>query len=39
MLTDQVKNTQVLVHFLAWKKSLAKSGVWVVQNNLCIAET
>ena len=35
----QSQNTHVEVHIFARQKSKVQSGVWIVQNNLHIAET
>ena len=37
MVSTQGQNTQV--NILAWQKSKTRSRVWIVQNNLHIAET
>ena len=40
LFTDnQSQNTHVEVHIFARQKSKAQSRVWIVQNNLHIAET
>ena len=36
---QQNQNTQVLANILAWQKSKARSRVWIVQNDVHIAET
>ena len=35
----QSQNTQVLITILAWQKSKTQSRVWIVQNDVHIAET
>ena len=36
---DKKIQNQVLVNILAWQKSKARSRVWIVQNDVHIAET
>ena len=38
-LGKQSQNTQALVTILAWQWSKAQSGLWIVQNDVHIAET